>query len=128
MPKKTQYDPQKDERKQKTKQRGNGEGSIYQRKDGTWCATLTVGRDGDGKLKRKYIYGKTRADVKDKMNTDLNSIAQGTFVELNNITVGTWVDTWLYEYKKSAVRAFRYKHDIKHIQPCNARDKNSCCC
>lgn len=121
MPKKKQDDQQKEERKQKTKQRGNGEGSIYQRNDGTWCATLTIGRDSNGKLKRKYIYGKTRAEVKDKMNSDLNSIAQGTFVEQNNITVGTWIDTWLYEYKKQAVRpttfqSYEYLSRI-HIKP-----------
>ena len=27
----------------KKHRRGNGEGSVYQRKDGTWAAVLTVG-------------------------------------------------------------------------------------
>ena len=30
-------------KKRTTKRRGNGEGSIYQRVDGRWCATVTIG-------------------------------------------------------------------------------------
>lgn len=33
----------------KKHRRGNGEGSVYQRKDGTWAAVLTVGVKPDGK-------------------------------------------------------------------------------
>lgn len=39
------------------KRRGNGEGSIYRRSDGKWCATLAVGYDQNGKRKRRYLYG-----------------------------------------------------------------------
>jgi len=38
--------------------RGHGEGSIYQRKDGRWCACLTVGHG-----RRKYFYGQSRREV-----------------------------------------------------------------
>ncbi len=41
--------------------RGHGEGSIYQRKDGRWTASITV----EGR-KRKYIYGKTRKEVQEQ--------------------------------------------------------------
>ena len=41
--------------------RANGEGNIRQRKDGTWEARVTTGRDpGTGKLIRKSYYGKTQ--------------------------------------------------------------------
>ncbi len=45
------------------KRRGNGEGSIYRKKDGTWCAVLTVGYDENEKRKQRYIYGRTKAEV-----------------------------------------------------------------
>ena len=54
------------ELKEKTKQagrRGNNEGSIYQRKDGRWCAQVTIGYRKDGKILKKYVYGKQRAEV-----------------------------------------------------------------
>jgi len=38
--------------------RGHGEGSIYLRKDGRWCACLTVGPN-----RRKYFYGQSRREV-----------------------------------------------------------------
>lgn len=47
----------------KKHRRGNGEGSVYQRKDGTWAAVLTVGVKPDGKPDRKFLYGKTRKEV-----------------------------------------------------------------
>ena len=47
----------------KKHRRGNGEGSVYQRKDGTWAAVLTVGVKPDGKPDRKFLYGKTRKRI-----------------------------------------------------------------
>jgi len=42
--------------------RGHGEGSIYRRKDGRWCACLTV-----SKGRRKYFYGYSRREVTSKL-------------------------------------------------------------
>lgn len=49
-----------------TKRRGHGEGSIYKRKDGRWTATISL-EDG----KRKSFYGKTRKEVKEKLDAAL---------------------------------------------------------
>ena len=46
--------------------RGQNEGSIRQRKDGTWEARHTVGVKENGKPNRKSVYAKTRKEVKDK--------------------------------------------------------------
>lgn len=92
------------EKKRKPKQRGNGEGSIYKRSDGRWCGAITVGRTPEGKLKKKVIYGKTRNEVAEKMNTELNALSLGNFVDTNNIILKDWMHTWLYEYKKQSVR------------------------
>ena len=45
------------------KRRGRGEGSIFQRADGRWTATITVGYDGNGKRKRRTVYGKTKHGI-----------------------------------------------------------------
>lgn len=50
------------------KARGNGEGSIRQRPDGTWEARYYV----DGK--QKSIYAKTRNDVKNRLGVILVDI------------------------------------------------------
>lgn len=50
---------------QRTKARGNGEGSVfYNEKLGKWMAQYTAGRKDDGSLNRKSIYGKTQAEVR----------------------------------------------------------------
>jgi len=49
------------------KQRGHGEGSIYQRSDGRWAASITLGG-----RKRKTFYGKTRREVQEKLRVALN--------------------------------------------------------
>ncbi|NSW83570.1 MAG: site-specific integrase [Syntrophothermus sp.] len=87
------------------KKRGNNEGTIYRRKDGTWCAQITVGRDPDtGKPKRVTFYGKTRQEVAEKLARALNDVKQGTFMEPSRLTVGEWLDIWLNDYKRLDLR------------------------
>lgn len=89
--------------------RGSGEGCISRRKDGSWCAVVTTGRNPEtGKLKRQFFYGKTRQEVAEKLNKALNDLRQGTFVEPSKLTVGEWLDTWLVEYKKPELRPTTY--------------------
>jgi hypothetical protein len=48
--------------------RGNGEVSIYQRtSDGRWLGVVTLGRDGTGRIVRKAVSAKTRAEVVRKL-------------------------------------------------------------
>jgi len=83
------------------KKRANGEGTIFQRPNGTWAAQITVGRDpATGKLKRLTFSGKTRKEVQEKLTAALAQMQQGIFVEPNKTTVGEWLDIWLNEYKK----------------------------
>ena len=51
--------------------RANGEGTIYQRKDGRWCATISI-----EKAKRKHFLGKTRAEVAKKLTSALEAAGQ----------------------------------------------------
>lgn len=48
------------------KRRGPGEGAVYQRPDGTWCAVLDLGFIGANR-RRKWVYGKTRKEVTEKL-------------------------------------------------------------
>src|SRR3954449_9452980 len=57
--------------------RGQGEGSIYYRKDREcWCAMVNLGGDGSTR-KRKAIFGKTRREVADKLKAVLHDHQQG---------------------------------------------------
>lgn len=52
--------------------RANGEGSIYQRKDGRWTGAVYVLNRGGGR-QRRQVYGKTRAEVAGKV-ADLHGL------------------------------------------------------
>lgn len=101
--------------------RSNGEGSIRKRKDGLWEARYTIGRDAEGKLIRRSIYSKTRAEVNKKLTKILNTINSGTFVEPTKMTVSDWMNTWLKEYKYPSVKLSTYSsynHTFKYyIEP-----------
>ena len=47
--------------------KGNHEGSIYKDKQGRWRGLVSM-PSVNGKYKRKYIYGKTRKEVSEKVN------------------------------------------------------------
>lgn len=103
------------------KRRGHGEGSIYQRKDGRWCATVTVGRDATGKLKRRYIYGATAKEVQEKKTRLLADQLNGLPVEPSKQNLKQFLETWLEDTAKTSVapRTYaRYESLVRvHIVP-----------
>lgn len=88
------------------KKRGSGEGSISKRKDGTWQAAVTIGRDEKGRQKRQYFYGKTRSEVNKKLTKAINELNTGTFIDKSiSPTLEMWLHTWLWEYKKNNIKS-----------------------
>lgn len=80
--------------------RSNGEGTIFKRKDGRWCGAYF-----DKEYKRHYIYGKTRAEVREKLkngqlNEKLESRKKYVFQE--------WVKEYLEDYKKNEIKITTY--------------------
>lgn len=67
----------------------NSEGSIYQRKDGRWCACLTW------KGNRKYFYGQSQKEVKKKLKEFSNELARHGYIDLAKGTVGAMILDWL---------------------------------
>ena len=99
--------------------RGNGEGTISRRKDGRWEGRYYVPTE-DGP-KRKVIYGKTRAEVSEKLTKALSDRANGIVYDNENITVGEYLDVWLKRSVYGSVRQSTYDRDTNlvnnHIKP-----------
>lgn len=89
------------------KKRGNGEGTIYQRPDGTWCTQITV--YVDGKRKRPTLYGKTRKEVADKLNKALSDRDGGLSFDANNLKLGDYMQRWLEDSKQGSVKPVTYR-------------------
>lgn len=79
------------------KRRGHGEGSIYQRaSDGLWVGSLNLGWV-DGKRKRKYVYGKTQAEVREQLAQFTNDRDRGLTVPTERMTVEDFLERWLHD-------------------------------
>lgn len=83
--------------------RGHGEGSIFQRKDGRWAATITL----EGQ-KRKTFYGKTRKEVQEKLRVALNEQKQGTLVTGPQQTVKQYLEHWFEDVHRPTLRVSSY--------------------
>lgn len=88
--------------------RGQGEGTISKRSDGTWWARITVGRTPEGKQKRKAFYGKTRKEVQEKLTAALNDINNHVYIEPSKMTIEQWIEIWLNDYKKNSLKPTTY--------------------
>ncbi len=101
--------------------RGNGEGSISKKSDGTWWGRVTVGYNPNGTQRRKAVYGKTRKEVQDKINVILNDLSKNTYVFDSNILMSEWLDFWLDNYVinhiKTSTRVSYEGHINNHIKP-----------
>lgn len=78
----------------KQRGRGQGEGSIFKRGDGRWCAGLNLGWKS-GKRHRKWFYGQTRDAVQRQLTAALRAHQQGFNVAPERQTVAQYLNRWL---------------------------------
>jgi integrase len=101
------------------KRRGHGEGSIFQRADGRWTASVDLGFV-NGKRKRKWIYGKTRKEVADKLKALHRDQSLGINIAPEKQTVEQFLNRWL-AYVKGRNRPRTYEsYEVtvrRHILP-----------
>ena len=85
----------------------DGTGTIRHRSDGRWEARFIVGTDpGTGKTIRRSIYGKTQKEVASRMKQEIADLDNGTYITPSDITVGSWVKTWIEVYAKNKVKPY----------------------
>ncbi len=108
-----------------SRKRGNNEGSIYRRKNGTWAAQYTVWT-AEGR-KRRSVSGKTRAEVSRKLTEAMANRDGGLVYDAGKLTVGEYLDRWLAESVKGTVKETTYANYAyitrKHVFPALGRVK-----
>lgn len=77
-----------------SRRRGHGEGSIHRRSDGRWVAVVDVGWQ-NGKRRRKYVYGRTRREVADKLVQLHRDQDEGRVLVDARTTVAQFFTSWL---------------------------------
>jgi len=91
----------------KNRKRGAGEGCIFQRRDGRWCAVITTGYE-NGKQQRKLFYGTDRDDVHKKMVEALANQHKGEVIPTGKKTLGEFLDGWLKDCVKPQLDPYTY--------------------
>lgn len=95
--------------------RSNGEGSIHERKDGRWCASLSLPGG-----KRQHFLGHSRAEVARKLNAALKSRDDGLPAITKRQTVAQYMKSWLEAVRPSLRERtwVRYEQYVRlHIVP-----------
>ena len=87
--------------------RGQNEGSIYQRKDGRWVASLNLGWL-NGRRTRKDFYGDTRREVQAKLTEALRDQQLGLPVVLGKQTIKQYLNRWLEDVVRRKNRPATY--------------------
>lgn len=95
--------------------KGNNEGSIYKDKQGRWRGQVTL-PSVDGKVHRKYFYGKTRKEVADKVAELMRQINSNTYIEPSKVTLYEWLCEWLEIYCKPELRITTYVNYELYIE------------
>jgi hypothetical protein len=109
-----------------TKKRGNGEGSILRRKsDGLYMARYTL--ETSAGPKRKTLYAKTRKEASDKLTEALANIQRGITADAGAITLGAFLERWLYDSVRGSVRQSTYDRNEAmcrvHLTPALGKNK-----
>jgi integrase len=89
----------------RARRRGNGEGAIYKGSDGRWRATVDLGWVG-GKRRRKYLSGRTRAEVAEKLRILHRQQEDGAKIIIGDkpLTVEQWLTHWVEHIAPGRVR------------------------
>lgn len=87
------------------RRRTNGDGAVYQTRDGRWRAAVDLGWQ-NGARQRKYLSGTTKADVRRRVREALTQVDAG--LPLTRDGVGPTVEEWLwYWYENVQARRVR---------------------
>jgi integrase len=110
--------------------RGNGEGSIYPirgksgKVKGYRAAYVVYTADGP---KRRYLSGKRREDVRDKLAKALSDRSGGLVFDAGVMTLGEYLERWLKDSVRGTVRMSTYeRHEgivRTHLKPALGRIK-----
>jgi len=104
------------------KRRARGGGSISFRKDrNIWQGVITIGYDGQGKRRRRVVYGPTRQAVQQKLTRLQGQKLDGTLGELCKLNLAEYLEHWLQNTARRTVRqqTFNSYQSLvrRHINP-----------
>ena len=96
--------------------RGKGEGSVFERPDGTWRGKVTVGYDNEGKQKFRWVPGKTQGEALAKVAEIKQRLSNGTYTD-TKLMVG--------DYRKDGSSINRGRSNHAPLKPISTPSSNT---
>lgn len=101
--------------------RSKGEGSIYQRKDGRWAASVRYTDPATGEPARAHFYGRTKTEVRKKLKAAIARVDDGAPVRDAEASVGKWLAEWRVTALEASTRKVTTKRNYaalsrKHLE------------
>jgi len=99
--------PQGQPRPSQRRQRSNGDGSLYRRRDGYWVGAFYAPTVSGGR-RRIVVYGKTREQARDKLTKAQQEARAGVLVPDEVWKLGQYLEHWLENFVKRNRRPATY--------------------
>lgn len=111
----------------KTKQQGNGTGTVYPRKNKDGKITGYRGSYFTTDGRRRYVSGKTKTETQKALRQAMADADRGLVFDADNLMVGEYLDRWLSDSVSDTVKATtfeRYEQITRlHLKPTLGRVK-----
>src|SRR4051794_31576180 len=98
------------------RRRGRGEGSVYQRGDGVWCGSVSLGYDARGKRRRPTVHGATKQEVQEALRKLQNDAGGGQLADAGRLTVKEYLNRWLENTHRPKVQPTTWVGDDPKIR------------
>ena len=86
------------------KRRPSGDGMVRKRDDGRWEGRIVVGHKNNGEPIYRYLLAKTQSELVQKLHDKIEMYRDADLSEDCNMTLGEWLDKWLYGYASLTIR------------------------
>lgn len=93
--------------------RTKGEGTLRKRTDGRWEGWFNIGKDENGKVKRKSVTAKTKTECQEKLKKAMDEyynhqqvMSSHTYLTSSNPTLEEWYYIWLETFCKPVVKEY----------------------
>ena len=110
----------------KKKQQGNGQGTVYPRKNKAGKVIRYRGSYFTVDGKRRYVSGKTKTEAQQMLRQAMSDADRGLIFDAPHLTLGEYLDKWLPNIKDTVRQRSweRYEQLVRvHIKPALARLK-----
>lgn len=100
----------------KRSRRRRGEGSITQRKDGTWTGYVLTNKFVKGRRQRRYASGPTYEDVRRELVQLQSAVDAGQSIDPTELTLDAYLTHWLDSNVRPSVAESTYKFYERHVR------------